>query len=251
MAPWQRDRPLRQGFQAEFAHFPLAAFALQRNGAGGDVAVLGFVHQLAVDKVFDRIAAADNFISVPFAGRFLIGRDGRFGDPQCPRFMPLAGRAAHQDEVALALIPALILDALGPDLVRPLHMDENAGVVGLGRDFHEPPFRHELVVAEIFIGADVTEWLAGAVDDAIGYGKGICRSRVASQKKCPAGKILAVKKIHAARRRDWPGWLGGEGIGDGDQGGQQTNGAQNREVFHARSLSPPDKSVKNSCRVLE
>ena len=56
--------------------------------------------------------------------------------------MFLAFRAGHHKQVALPAGLALILDARRPDCVRRLHVDEHAGVVGLGRDFRK---RHSTV----------------------------------------------------------------------------------------------------------
>src|SRR5438105_4981119 len=62
----------RERFEINFPRLPLAAFALQRDRAGSQAAIFGFVHQLAVDVVLDRVAAADDLIGVPFAGVFFV-----------------------------------------------------------------------------------------------------------------------------------------------------------------------------------
>jgi hypothetical protein len=58
---------LRQWFHVNLSEFPIAPFALHANGAGQNIAALGFVHQLAIDVGFDGVAAADDFVGVLFS----------------------------------------------------------------------------------------------------------------------------------------------------------------------------------------
>jgi hypothetical protein len=62
--------------------------------------------------------------------------------------MFLAFHAGHHEQIALPAGLALVLDARRPDGVRRLHMDEDTGVVGLGRDLQEAPFDSDDVIAE-------------------------------------------------------------------------------------------------------
>src|ERR1039458_5244186 len=62
----------RQGFDVDFASLPFAALALHGNGAGRGAATGDFIHQFAVDVIFHRVAATDDFVGVPFSGGLFI-----------------------------------------------------------------------------------------------------------------------------------------------------------------------------------
>ena len=93
---------------------------------------------------FDIVAGANRHVGIPIADGFsfdwpCIGTGVFASMPLCS----FAFRAGHQKQIALPAGLALILDAHRPDLVGRLHVNEDAGVVGLGRDFHETPFDGE------------------------------------------------------------------------------------------------------------
>jgi len=94
----------------------------------------------------------------------------------------------------LVIVLALNLDALRPDFVRRLDVDEDAGVVGLGRDFDKTPFDGEKIIAVDLRGAEVAGRFAGAMNDAVGDAPGVLRVGVVLHAKGPAGKILLVEQ---------------------------------------------------------
>jgi hypothetical protein len=106
----------------------------------------------------------------------------------------LGFRAGHQKQVALMVVLALDLHAHWPDFVGQLEVDENAGVVGLGRDFDEAPDDGEKIIAEDLRRAEVAGGLAGAMNHAVGHAPGFQRIGMVLHAKSEAGKILAVEQ---------------------------------------------------------
>ena len=103
-------------------------------------------------------------------------------------------RAFHQKDVALMIVPALHLHALRPDFIGRLDVDEDAGVVGLGRDFDEAPADGEEIIAVNLRGAEVAGRRAGAVDDPVRDAPGLERIGVGLGDKRPAGEIFLVEQ---------------------------------------------------------
>ena len=160
------------------------------------------VHELAVDEGLDHAVAADGFGLVPFAdgvflGRPLHGNGGVF--IHAAMFFRLG--AFHQKQITLPVVFALDLNAHGPDVVGQLHVDEHAGVVGLGRDFDEAPDDGEKIIAVNLGGAEVADGFAGAMDDAVGHAPGLQRVGIVLHAKGPAGEILAVEQLDFVFRR--------------------------------------------------
>ena len=183
-----------EGRKIDGADFNVAAFALDADKTRINRAVGYLVHELAVDEGLDHAVAADGFGLVPFAdgvfhGRALHGNGGVF--IHAAVFFRLG--AFHQKQIALPVVFALNLNAHGPDLVGQLHVDEYAGVVGLGRDFGEAPDDGEKIIAVNLGGTEVADGFAGAMDDAIGHAPGLQRVGVVLHAKSPAGEIPAVE----------------------------------------------------------
>src|ERR1700690_3517645 len=134
---------------------------------------------------------------------------------------------------------ALILNASRPDPVGQLHVDEHAGVVGLGRDFHKAPFNAEPVIAVILFGAQIPSRRAGAMNHAVRHAPGQRRVGIGPQAKCPAGEIPAVEQFEMIRR--------GDGIlraGGPDKRKRETE--QNGGGFHG--CKHPDASAGSQAR---
>ena len=183
------------------AHFKFRAFALQAQVAGVEGAFGDFVQEFAVDEGLHFAVQADDFAFVPFAHGFLGGGRGEVateGDGGVGIFaLVLFGfGTGHEKDVTLPRVFALHLHALRPDLVGRLDVDEDAAVVGLGRDFDEAPFDGEKIIAANLRGAEVAGGLAGAMDEAIRDAPRLRGVGVVFHGEGEAGEIFAVEQGH-------------------------------------------------------
>jgi hypothetical protein len=172
----------------------VAAFALDADKTGIEGALGGFVHEFSVDEGRDLVVQADGLGRVPFADgifrRWAAHRDRRVF---VHAFMFFGFRAGHQKQIALPVVSALDLNALRPDFVGQLHVDEHAGVVEFRCHFDEAPDDGEKIIAVNLRRAQVADGLAGAMNDAIRHAPGLERSGIVLHAKSEAGKILAVE----------------------------------------------------------
>ena len=144
---------------------------------------------------------ADDFALVPFAHGFFHGLSDEFATEGDGRigvltFVLFGFGAGHEKDVALARVFALHLHALRPDLVGRLDVDEDAAVVGLGRDFHKAPFDGEEIVAVNLRAAEVAGGFAGAMDEAIRDAPRLRGVGVVFHEESEAGEILAIEQRH-------------------------------------------------------
>src|ERR1700744_5880027 len=61
-----------QGFNKDFSHLNIRAFALNADEAGTDIAAGDLVHALAIDNGFHRVTPGDDDVGVPFADGIFI-----------------------------------------------------------------------------------------------------------------------------------------------------------------------------------
>jgi hypothetical protein len=190
-----------QRFQSDFLDFDIAAFALDGDVAGCKIAAGNPVHLFAVDEQRDGMATANGLVGAPIAGGIFVGRTdlGDVGGAFAGHSIAVRTDAGMQHHITLVLVLALEFDALRPDFVRRLGMDEHAGVVGMRRDFDKAPNPRELVVVVALRGARVAVGPAGAMNHAIGHAPGLFGRRVAPHAKRPAVEIGAVEKFDGGR----------------------------------------------------
>ena len=194
-----RTRHSLQRLNKNLSRFPFAAFALEGDGTGGQIAAFYLVHLLAIDEICDGIAFAHHFVGVPFADGVFILRLFHSRGLNALSLVLVAGGAGHQNDVAVMMILPLVLVARREDFVRRLHVNEHAGVIRARSGLHEPPLDGQLVIAKTFLRAHVAEQLPRAMDNAVRDGERHRRLDVVAKTKGPAGEILSVKKIHAFR----------------------------------------------------
>jgi hypothetical protein len=116
--------------------------------------------------------------------------------------MFFAFHAGHHEQISLPTGLALILDARRPDFVGQLHVDEDAGVVGLGRDFDEAPFDGDDVIAVTLQRPKITDGRAVAMNEAVRDAPRFHRVGVVLHAKGEAVEICAVEKFDVIVRHN-------------------------------------------------
>ena len=174
---------------------------MQAQIAGVEGAFGDFVQEFAVDEGLHFAVQADDFALVPFAHGFFRRLRDEFateGDGAVGVFAFVFSGfgTGHEKDVALPRVFALHLHALRPDLVGRLDVDEDAAVVGLGRDSHKAPFYGEKIVAVNLRAAEVADRFAGAMDEAVGDGPRLRGVGVVFHEEGEAGEIFAVEQGH-------------------------------------------------------
>ena len=233
-------------FEGHFFDFDFAAFALDANVAGGEIAAGNLVHQLAVDDEVDAATPTNNLIRPPLARRIFIlrsklGNASGFGG-EC---MTIGGDPGVQMEIALVLIFALALDALGPYRIRGLNMDKDARIISVRRDFHETPNDGEFVIMIGILRPGIAVGLAGAMNHAIAHTPGLHGIGIGLHAEGPAVEVLPVKQFGGQRRRDR--LRRGRRFASGSNNKDDNKNSEEKKAcggFHARSIALPPPQVK-------
>src|SRR5262245_47068750 len=170
VTPGRTPRSL-QVLQLHVAEVNLGAFGLQQDLAARQFRAAALVDRLAVDHQLDRVALAGDLVLVPLADLLLDAVLHAQIVPRHLRVLPLGVHlqleAVHQPEVAGVVRHQLGLDRLGPDFVRPDHVDEHPAVAALGDLVPPAPLHPQHVIAVLLLRDQVAVDAALADDHAV------------------------------------------------------------------------------------